>query len=194
MSTTDGTPRQTTQTSRPAGAQDLRHLRAVAEHVRQVADSHRAAQLRCARQPRFEVSDRRLAVDEELVHERLPRSDREAAGAHERTDPLLRLRPDLEVVVDGRELAVEREAQPLVRLELRRARRRRRSTSEMRKDWNGRYHSRSQCVCGTKKTLRTSRSRPAGPDEVALQREEHRPAGRPSAGTPPAARMWNSWS
>jgi hypothetical protein len=32
---------------------------------------------------------------------------------------LLRLGPDLEVVVDGRQLAVEREAQPLVRFELR---------------------------------------------------------------------------
>jgi hypothetical protein len=29
------------------------------------------------------------------------------------------------------------------------------STSEIRKDWNGRYHSRSQCVCGTRKTLRS---------------------------------------
>src|SRR5919197_1166506 len=26
------------------------------------------------------------------------------------------------------------------------------STSEMRNDWNGRYHSRSQCVCGTMNT------------------------------------------
>jgi hypothetical protein len=37
---------------------------------------------------------------------------------HQRADPSLCLWPDLEVVVDGRELAVEREAQSLVPLEL----------------------------------------------------------------------------
>ena len=36
---------------------------------------------------------------------------------HERTNALLRFGPDLEVVVDRRQLSVEREAQPLVRLE-----------------------------------------------------------------------------
>src|SRR5205085_8676464 len=49
------------------------------------------------------------------------------------------------------------------------------STSEMRNDWNGRYHSRSQCVCGTRKTLSSSlhRARQQTLDEVPLQREEH---------------------
>src|SRR5206468_6421416 len=102
----------------PLAAEDLRHLRDVAEHVRQVADAHRPAQLGRTRETRLEIARNRLAIDEELVHERLPRPDREPAGRHERADPLLRLRPDLEVVVDRRELAVEREAQTLVALEL----------------------------------------------------------------------------
>jgi hypothetical protein len=37
---------------------------------------------------------------------------------HERADALRRLRPDLEIVVDCRELAVESEAKPLVGLQL----------------------------------------------------------------------------
>ena len=98
-------------------AQDLRHLRDVAEHVRQVPDSHRAPELRGAREARFEVPHDRLAVDEELVHERLPRPDREAVRAHELANPFAGLRADLEVVVDGCQLTVEREAQLRLRLE-----------------------------------------------------------------------------
>jgi hypothetical protein len=61
----------------------------VAEHVRQVADAHRPAELGRARKPGLEVADDRLAVDEELVHERLPRPDRQPARLDERADPLL---------------------------------------------------------------------------------------------------------
>jgi hypothetical protein len=98
-------------------AQDLRHLRDVAEHVRQVAHSHRAAHLLGAREPCLQVPDRGLAVDEELVHQRLPRADSQPPRDDERANALFRLRPDLEVVVDSRELAVEREPQALVCLE-----------------------------------------------------------------------------
>jgi hypothetical protein len=90
----------------------------VPEHVRQVADAHRPAELLRAREPGVEVAHDRLAVDEELVHERLPRSDRESARLNQPADARLFLGPDLEVVVDGRELAVEREAQTLVPLQL----------------------------------------------------------------------------
>ena len=100
----------------PVRAQDLRHLRDVAEHVRQVADAHLAAELARAREPLLEVPPDRLAGDEELVHQHLPRPDREPTLLDERAQPLLVLRTDLEVVVDGLELAVEREDEPLVRL------------------------------------------------------------------------------
>ena len=72
----------------------------------------------CTRKSGLEVPDRRLTVDEELVHQCLPRADRQSAREHECPDALLRLRPDLEVVIRRRELPVEREPQPLVGLEL----------------------------------------------------------------------------
>jgi hypothetical protein len=100
----------------PERAQDLRHLRDVAEHVGQVADAHRPAELVGAREPELEVAPDRLAGDEELVHQHLPRPDREPLRLDERAQPLLVLRPDLEVVVDRLELAVEREHEPVVRL------------------------------------------------------------------------------
>src|SRR5207237_10225886 len=49
--------------------------------------------------------------------QRLPGPDREPPRTHECPDPLLALGPDLDVVVDGRQLAVEREPPALVSLE-----------------------------------------------------------------------------
>ena len=72
---------------------------------------------RCAGEPGLEIARDGLAVHEKLVHERLPRPDRQPARRHERPDPPFGLGPDLEVVVDRRQLAVEREAQALVGLE-----------------------------------------------------------------------------
>jgi hypothetical protein len=89
--------------------QDLGHLRHVAEHVRQVPDRHRAAELRAAPLPVLEVPEDRLARDQELVHQHLPRPDREAPLFDQAADSRLRLGPHLEVVVDGGELSVERE-------------------------------------------------------------------------------------
>ena len=80
---------------------------------------------------------------------------REPPGRHECANPLLRLRPDLEVVVDRRELAVECEPHAARRSRAGPSTSSTTSTSEIRNDWNGRYHSRSQCVCGTRKTLRS---------------------------------------
>ena len=57
----------------PVRAQDLRHLGDVPEHVRQVADAHLAAELARAGEPLLEVPPDRLAGDEELVHQHLPR-------------------------------------------------------------------------------------------------------------------------
>ena len=100
----------------PVRAQDLRHLGDVPEHVRQIADAHLAAELARPHEPLLEVPPDRLAGDEELVHQHLPRPDREPTLLDERTQPLLVLGPDLEVVVDRLQLAVEREDEPLVRL------------------------------------------------------------------------------
>jgi hypothetical protein len=91
----------------------------VTEHVGQIAHPHCVAELLGAREPGLEVAECRLAVDEELVHQRLPRPDREAPRLHESPDALRRVGPDLEVVVNRRQLAVEGEAQALVLLELR---------------------------------------------------------------------------
>jgi hypothetical protein len=89
----------------------------VPEHVGQITDAHRTAELLRAAHPRFEIAQRRLAVDEELIHQRLPRAECEPAGLDERANPLLRLRTDLEVVVQRRELTVQGEAEGLVGLE-----------------------------------------------------------------------------
>ena len=99
----------------PGPPQELGHLGDVAEHVGQVADPHRAAQVLGASPAQLEVADDRLARDEELVEQDLPRPDGQAALGDEPADQGLRRGPDLEVVVDGRRLAVEREAQPRIR-------------------------------------------------------------------------------
>ena len=62
----------------PGLLQDLRHLGDVAEHVRQVSDRHRPAELLGTRPAELQVPDDGLAGDEELVQQDLPRPDREA--------------------------------------------------------------------------------------------------------------------
>src|SRR5215211_3465850 len=94
--------------------EDLRHLGDVTEHVREIADPHRAPQFVTAAQAGLEVAEDRLAGDEELVHQHLPRADREPALLDEATDPRLGLGPNLKVVVERRHLPVEREPVALV--------------------------------------------------------------------------------
>ena len=132
-----------------AGApQDLRHLRDVAEHVRQVAKAASACRAPPPAPAELQVADHVLAADEELVHQDLPRTDGERAALDRGPDAGLALRPDLEVVVDRRQLPVEREREAGVVVH----------HVEHLVDagheahpeaWNGRYHSRSQWVCGT---------------------------------------------
>ena len=98
--------------------EDLRQLRRVAELIRHVADTHRPAEQLGAPQPELQVANQRLAVGEQRVGLRVPGSDVQAALLDERADARLRRRSQLEVVVDERHLAVEREAEPLVTLEL----------------------------------------------------------------------------
>src|SRR5207247_3223632 len=96
--------------------QDLRHLGDMSEHVGERADGDRRAVRRRGAPADLEVADHRLAGHEELAHQDLPRSDREATFGDQPLDPWTGLRPDLEVVVDGRDLAVERERETRVRL------------------------------------------------------------------------------
>jgi len=101
----------------PGEPEDLRHLRDVPEHVGQVADAHRSAQLLAAALAALQVPEDRLARDEELVDERLPRPDRHPALFDQAPDALLVLRAHLQVVVDRRELPVEREDEVRLRLQ-----------------------------------------------------------------------------
>ena len=82
----------------------------MAEHVRQVADPHRAAEGGCSLDTHLQVAHDRLARDEELVHEDVPGSTREPPGGGQPAQALLVLGSHLEIVVDHRHLAVEEEA------------------------------------------------------------------------------------
>ncbi len=95
-----------------AGApKDLRHLRHVSEHVGEVADGHRVAQLRRPPPPVLQVAHDRLAGDAELVEQRLPRADREPPLGDGGSQPRFGVGSDLQVVVDGGELTVQREGE-----------------------------------------------------------------------------------
>src|SRR5690606_8483238 len=89
--------------------QDLRHLCGVAEHVRQVADRHRAAELGRALPADLEVAHDRLAGAQEFVEQDVPRPDGQLSGPYELHDAVPVLGPDLQVVVDGGVLAIEGE-------------------------------------------------------------------------------------
>jgi hypothetical protein len=90
-------------------AEELRHLGHVTEHVGEVAHLHGPAELGRPGQPDLEVAHDRLAGDEELVHEHVPRADRDPSGGVEAAYQLRRLRPHGQVVVHHRQLAVEQE-------------------------------------------------------------------------------------
>ena len=93
-----------------AEAQQLRHLRDVAEHVGQVPDVHHATELGTARDAELEVADHRLARHHELVHEDHPRPDCEPARARKPRQRGRGLGSHREVVVEHRGLPVEQEA------------------------------------------------------------------------------------
>ncbi len=93
----------------PQLAEQLGHLGDVAEHVRQVADLHRAAEAGGHGQSPLEVAHQGLAGHEELVGQRVPGPHGHAAGGGEGPQPGLRLGPDLEVVVNDGHLPVEQE-------------------------------------------------------------------------------------
>jgi hypothetical protein len=98
-------------------AQDLGHLRDVPEHVRQVADRHRPAELLGAPPAHLQVADDALPTHQEFVHQDLPGSDRQPPLADEALDPRARLRPNLQVVVDRRQLPVQGEGEVRLALE-----------------------------------------------------------------------------
>ncbi len=98
-------------------AQDLRHLGDVAEHVGQVTDLHRSAEIVCPPPAALEVAHQRFAADQELVHQDLPRADGQASALDVTPQALLLLRPNLEVVVDRGQLTVQREGKVRLCLE-----------------------------------------------------------------------------
>ena len=93
----------------PGEAEDLRKLRDVTEHVREVRHRHGATELAGALEATLEVAHDGLARHHELVHEDHPRADLEAACVDQRRDARGGVGSDLEVVVDQRGLAVEQE-------------------------------------------------------------------------------------
>jgi hypothetical protein len=93
----------------PELAQELGHLRDVAEHVRQVPDLHPAAEPSGHGQPVLQVAHEGLAGDEELVGQGVPRPHRHPAARGEGSQARLGLGPHRQVVVHHRHLAVEHE-------------------------------------------------------------------------------------
>ncbi len=92
-------------------AQDLGHLRDVAEHVGEVADAHGrvATEAGGAGQAPLQIADDGLARDHELVHQDHPRPHLEPARRGEGGEARRRIGAHLQVVVDHRGLAVEEE-------------------------------------------------------------------------------------
>ncbi len=128
-------------------AQDLWHLRDVAEHVGQVARPHRAPEACGAVEAELQVPDDRLARDEELVHEDVPRPHGDAAAGGEAAETAPRLRDGPRGSRRPRPSARRAGSARTTGSASSRGRRSSsRSTSRSRKVWNGEYHSRSQCV------------------------------------------------
>ena len=91
----------------PQLSKDLRHLRDVAEQIRQVSDGHRAAvRLRDAVSDR-QISHERFTADEELVGHDVPRADEQPARRDGTPHAAGLLRPHLEVILEHDRLAVE---------------------------------------------------------------------------------------
>ena len=111
-------PAHEQERAQPQPAQDHRHLRDVTERIRHVAVARAGAELARACEPAPQVADQRLAARQERIGQHEPRTDLEPALAHEPLDPRAVLRPDREIVVERRRLAVERErAEAAVALE-----------------------------------------------------------------------------
>ncbi len=89
--------------------QDLGHLGHMAEHVGEVADVHRLTEGQRARPAHLEVAHERFTAHQELVHQDLPGADGQPPAGDVALQPVGLLGPDLEVVIDRGQLAVERE-------------------------------------------------------------------------------------
>src|ERR1700737_655570 len=59
---------------------ELRHLRRVAEGIGKISDSHRAAVRLGRGNPALQVTEQRLAADQEFIRECVPRSDLDLAA------------------------------------------------------------------------------------------------------------------
>ena len=87
--------------------QDLGHLGDVSEHVGQVADLHDPTEGSTSDDPLLQVPDDGLTGHQELVHQDVPRPDREPSGRGQGGQAWLVLGSDLQVVVDHGQLSVE---------------------------------------------------------------------------------------
>src|SRR5581483_1987852 len=88
----------------------LRQLRGMPEAVRLVAGARRLdAETAADAAAEKEVADERLAADEDLVREDVPRARLEPSGGEERAQAPRILRADVHVVLEHDRLAVERE-------------------------------------------------------------------------------------
>src|SRR2546423_5405586 len=90
---------------------DLRHLRGVAERIGKVADAHRSPMGVGRCDPALEVANQRFATNQELVRQRIPSPDLDLAPAYRRLQSRLRLRTDLEIIVDHDRLSVHQESE-----------------------------------------------------------------------------------
>ena len=93
----------------PRLAEDLRHLRDVAEHVGEIADVHDTPEGGAPDDAHLQVPEDRLTRGQELVHEDVPGPHADPPGRGQGPQPRFGLRPHFEVVVDHRHLAVQHE-------------------------------------------------------------------------------------
>jgi hypothetical protein len=93
----------------PEAGQDLGHLGHMTEHVGQVAHRHGPAEPVARPHAELQVAYERLAADEELVGQRVPGADGDAAAADQPAEAVLGVGAHGQVVVDDRQLPVEEE-------------------------------------------------------------------------------------
>ena len=94
----------------------LRHLGRVAKRVGKVTDPHRAAVRLSRGDSALQVAHQRLPADQEFIRQRVPGPDLDLPATNGRLEPNLRLRPDLEIIIDHDRLAVHQESEIGIRV------------------------------------------------------------------------------
>ena len=94
----------------------LGHLGRMAKRVRQVSGPHGTAMSVRHGDAPLQVADQGLTGDKELVGQRVPGPNRDRAAGHRPVQPILRTRPDGQIVLDHDRLAVHQESERRIRL------------------------------------------------------------------------------